>query len=62
VTRDHEGRRDVSTTSLAGSVARLVLGALYFSGGLPEAKVKAAEKVTGPIEERTPLRRAISAG
>lgn len=47
----------MSTMSVAGRVARPLLGAMFVSGGLdamqhPDGKVKAAEKVTRPIAER----------
>ena len=50
----------MSTMSIAGRVARPLLGAMFISGGLdaienPEGKVKAADKVAGPISERFSL-------
>jgi putative oxidoreductase len=49
----------VSTTSISGRVARPLLASIFISSGLdamqhPEGKVKAAEKVTGPLVERVP--------
>jgi putative oxidoreductase len=49
----------VSTMSIPGRVARPLLASIFISSGFdaaqhPEGKVKAAEKVTGPLAERVP--------
>lgn len=47
----------MSTTSISGRIARPLLASIFITSGLeaaqhPEGKVKAAEKVTGPLTER----------
>ena len=49
----------MSTRSIAGLVARPMLASIFISSGLdavqhPDGKVKAAEKVTGPLSEHVP--------
>lgn len=51
----------MSTMSIPGRVARPLLASIFISSGFdavqhPEGKVKAAEKVTGPLAESVPAR------
>ncbi len=50
----------MSTVSTSGRLARPLLASIFISSGLdamqhPDGKVKAAEKVTGPLSERVPI-------
>ncbi len=50
----------MSTVSTSGRLARPLLASIFISSGLnamqhPDGKVKAAEKVTGPLRERVPI-------